>query len=97
MVQYSSSEFEFFKEVNVKVTKIVEASFKRVFCGYGGLEITDQDGNKINIKMTEEYWKTLDAAVSEKANQIRKSDEILFEKAVEEEVEKRQKLEESKI
>ncbi len=81
----------------MKVTKTVEARFDSVYCGYGALEITDSDGSEIKIKMTNQDWKTLSEAVARKVGSIERDDRIAFEKAVEEEVEKRQKFEESEI
>ena len=81
----------------MKVTKTVEARFDGVYCGYGSLEITDQDGTEIKIKMTNKDWKVLSEAVARKVASIETQDRLAFEMAVEEEVEKRQKFEESKI
>ncbi len=81
----------------MKVTKTVEARFDGVYCGYGALEITDQDGTEIKIKMTNKDWKILNEAVARKVGSIETQDRIAFEKAVEEEVEKRQKFEDSEI
>jgi hypothetical protein len=81
----------------VKVIKTVEARFDGVYCGYGALEITDQDGTEIKIKMTNKDWKILGEAVASKVGSIERNDRIRFEEAVEEEVQKRQKLEEGII
>ncbi len=82
-------KFEFFKGVNVKVTKTVEVNFAGVYCGWSSLEVTDQDGTEIKIKMTNDQWKELRKSVVAKCESIETQERSKFEQRVEEEVEKR--------
>ena len=82
-------KFEFFKGVNVKVTKIVEVKFAGVYCGWSSLEVTDQDGSEIRISMTKEQWKELRKSVVSKCESIETQERSEFEDQVEAEVEKR--------
>lgn len=82
-------KFEFFKGVNVKVTKIVEVKFAGVYCGWSSLEVTDQDGSEIRISMTKAQWKELGKSVVAKCESIETQERSEFEDRVEAEVEKR--------
>ena len=73
----------------MKVTKTVEVNFAGVYCGWSGLDITDQDGTEIKITMTNDQWKSLRKSVVAKCESIETQERSKFEQRVEEEVEKR--------
>lgn len=73
----------------MKVTKVVEAKFAGVYCGWSSLEVTDQDGSEIRISMTKAQWKELRKSVVAKCESIETQERSEFEDRVEAEVEKR--------
>ena len=81
----------------MKVTKTVEVNFAGVYCGWSGLDITDQDGTEIKITMTNDQWKSLRKSVVAKCESIETQERSKFEQRVEEEVEKRLESQSSEV
>jgi len=81
----------------VKVTKVVEAKFARVYCGWSSLEVTAQDGSEIRISMTRDQWKELRQSVVTKCESMEIQERSEFEDRVEAEVEKRLESQSSEV
>ena len=71
----------------MKMKKVVTMNYKRAFCSYNGVEMTDAKGNEINIIMSEDHYIELSDLLEDKKRRIEKSRlEELEEKRKAEEV-----------
>jgi hypothetical protein len=55
----------------MKVKTTVEFKFHNAYCGWSGLEFTDSDENRVEIKMTDEDYLSLADTLQRKAERIR--------------------------
>ena len=56
----------------MKVKQIVTTKFYTAYTGWNSLEITDEQGDEVSIKMTDEDYLSLAGTLQAKANRIRK-------------------------
>lgn len=66
------------------IKQVVEVKADHIYCGWRGLEIKDDDGNQVEVNLTDDQWLTLAERVQEKANRIRKDRREKLTKELEE-------------
>ena len=56
----------------MKVKQTVTAKFHTAYCGWNSLEFTDENGDEVQIRMTDDDYLNLSDTLLTKANRIRK-------------------------
>ena len=56
----------------MKVKQTVSTKFQTAYCGWNSLEFTDENGDEIQIKMTDDDYLNLSDTLKTKADRIRK-------------------------
>ena len=56
----------------MKIKQTVTAKFNTVYCSWSTLDFTDENGDEIQIAMTEDQYLSLADSLKSKANRIRK-------------------------
>lgn len=65
----------------MKVKQTVTTKFHTAYCGWNTLDFTDENGDEVQIKMTDDEYLCLSDTLLTKANRIRKERQAEAEEA----------------